>query len=199
MPFRKFRSLEEMEDSLWREPGPALWSAIRGVWSLGARVGNQRFPRGVYKHRSIEAAKSLRESWDDANFRRFRNSRVEAAALKRFEELTAPIAAIDGVIRSELIRGGARRVRFERRLADGWTRLADASFVPKESSGMNYSFDVFFVHLWVFKPGQNDSHAKTWGDVDFAGRLVSAWIGDLCAWEDLPIFQHPELPARNPR
>lgn len=77
MPVRRFRSLQEMEDSLWREPGAPLWAAIRGVWAFGARVGNQRFPPGVYKHRSIEAAKALREQWDDTNFRRFRDSRAK--------------------------------------------------------------------------------------------------------------------------
>lgn len=71
MPIRKFRGVEEMEDTLWRSPGAALWAAIRRVWEFGARTGRPRFPPGVYKHRSIEDAKALRETWDAENFRRF--------------------------------------------------------------------------------------------------------------------------------
>lgn len=70
MPVRKFRSLQEMEDSLWREPGdPELWRAISAVWRFAARTVPQRFPPGVYRHQSIEDAERQREEWDEANFR----------------------------------------------------------------------------------------------------------------------------------
>jgi hypothetical protein len=70
MPIRKFRSLEEMEDSLWHEPGdPRLWRAIEAVWSFADRTCPKRFPPGVYKHRSIEDAERLREVWEEAHFR----------------------------------------------------------------------------------------------------------------------------------
>lgn len=70
MPVKKVRNLQEMEDSLWHEPGdPALWRAIRNVWSFAARTCPQRFPPGVYKHRSIEDAQRQREIWEDENFR----------------------------------------------------------------------------------------------------------------------------------
>jgi hypothetical protein len=72
MPVRKFRSLEAMEDSLWREPGdPALWRAIERVWRFAAETCPRRFPPGAYRHRSIEEAKRQREVWDEANFRAF--------------------------------------------------------------------------------------------------------------------------------
>jgi len=68
MPWRKVRSLQEMEDTLWRDPGPELWRAIARVWDFAARTCTRRFPPGVYKHRSIEEAQALREQWEDADF-----------------------------------------------------------------------------------------------------------------------------------
>ena len=33
--------LQEMEDSLWRQPGdPELWKAIRSVWTFAARTAD---------------------------------------------------------------------------------------------------------------------------------------------------------------
>ncbi len=70
MPVRKIRDLHQMEDALWREPGdPQLPKAIASVWSFAARTCPRSFPPGVYRHRTIEDAKRLREQWDEANFR----------------------------------------------------------------------------------------------------------------------------------
>jgi hypothetical protein len=72
MPIRKFRSLQAMEDSLWREPGdPALWNSIRQVWEFAERTCPRRFPPGVHKHRSIEQAQALRDLWEERDFRDF--------------------------------------------------------------------------------------------------------------------------------
>lgn len=55
MPVRKFRSVEEMNQPIWREPGsPELFAAIRRVWSFGRRSSPRRFKPGVYRFRSIE-------------------------------------------------------------------------------------------------------------------------------------------------
>jgi hypothetical protein len=76
MPVRKLRGLQEMEDSLWREPGdPQLWKAIEAVWRFAAETVPRRFPPGVYKHRSIEEAKLLRDRWEEENFRTLWESR----------------------------------------------------------------------------------------------------------------------------
>ena len=76
MPIRKFRSLEEMEDSLWRSPDdPTLSQAIARVWDFADRLTERRFPPGVHKHRSIEAVQQLRELWEEQNFRRFWESK----------------------------------------------------------------------------------------------------------------------------
>jgi hypothetical protein len=86
MPVRKFRSLQEMEDSLWREPGdPALWRAIAGVWEFAERTCPRSFPPGVYKHRTIEEAQALREKWQEADFDAYWK-RQEAAATEVAED-----------------------------------------------------------------------------------------------------------------
>ncbi len=72
MPVRKFRSLREMEDALWRGSGdPSLPDAIARVWDFADRICRRTFPPGVYKHRSIDEAQRLRDSWEEINFRAF--------------------------------------------------------------------------------------------------------------------------------
>jgi hypothetical protein len=72
MPVRKIRNLQEMEDSLWREPGaPDLWRAIDAVWKFAERTCPQRFPPGVYRHRTIEDAQRQRDLWEEQNFKAF--------------------------------------------------------------------------------------------------------------------------------
>lgn len=68
MPFRTVHDLQQLEDSLWREPGPGLWEAIRRVWELAARTNPRRFPPGIYKHRSPEDARALKDEWQQRDF-----------------------------------------------------------------------------------------------------------------------------------
>jgi hypothetical protein len=72
MPVRKFRSVEEMGDELWRPAGsPELARAIARVWRFAARTTARSFPPGVYKHRSIEEAQLQRELWEERAFRAY--------------------------------------------------------------------------------------------------------------------------------
>jgi hypothetical protein len=44
MPVKKIRDLQEMEDSLWYEPGdPELWKAIEAVWKFAEQTCPQAF------------------------------------------------------------------------------------------------------------------------------------------------------------
>ena len=64
MPIRKFRSVEEMNRPVWREPGsPELYRAIARVWDFGQRTSKIRFPPGVHRHRSIEEMNAAQETW----------------------------------------------------------------------------------------------------------------------------------------
>lgn len=55
MPIRKFRSVAEMNQPVWRTPGdPALYRAIAALWGTWTRRRRSTAAPGVYKFRSIE-------------------------------------------------------------------------------------------------------------------------------------------------
>lgn len=65
MPVRRFRSVEEMSQPRWREPGdPKLYIAIADVWRFGLRTRHRLFPPGVYRHRTIEDLQEQRARWN---------------------------------------------------------------------------------------------------------------------------------------
>ena len=54
MPVRKFRSVEELNQPVWRQPGDAaLYRAIAAVWETGRRTQTRRFVPGVRRFRDI--------------------------------------------------------------------------------------------------------------------------------------------------
>lgn len=56
MPVFRFRSVEEMNQPVWRTPGdPALYAAIASVWERGARLSRRRFTPGVRRFRDVES------------------------------------------------------------------------------------------------------------------------------------------------
>lgn len=62
MPVRKFRSAEELNQPVWREPGsPELIEAIRRVWDFGHRTSRRRFVPGVHRFRSLEEMQEFTE------------------------------------------------------------------------------------------------------------------------------------------
>lgn len=70
MPIRKYRDISEMEEPV-HEPGSReLYEVIRHVWGLSDRICPLRFPEGVFRHRTIVEAETLRETWEEANFQR---------------------------------------------------------------------------------------------------------------------------------
>lgn len=79
MPVRKLRSLEEAEERLWMErDDPRLWPTIQQVWATAAALAPMRFPRGLYKHRSIEAMNAQTERWADERIRRAQAGMLES-------------------------------------------------------------------------------------------------------------------------
>ena len=76
MPVRRFRSVEEMEQPVWRTPGdPALYRAIAALWDFGMRTVPRQFPPGVYRHRSIEALNETTDAWQRENLEALRQQR----------------------------------------------------------------------------------------------------------------------------
>ena len=70
MPIRKFRDVSEMKASSYRPGSRELLDAIRHIWGLSSKICPLRFPPGLYKHRSIDDAESLRKHWQKANVQR---------------------------------------------------------------------------------------------------------------------------------
>lgn len=78
MPVRKFRSVEEMDEAVWRRPGdPALYRAIAAVWAMGRRTAAPRFPPGLYKRRSLDELNRATEAWQRENVERRRRQSVK--------------------------------------------------------------------------------------------------------------------------
>jgi hypothetical protein len=68
MPIRKFRSVEELNQPIWRRRGdPTLFRAIASVWAFARSTRPRDFPRGVRKFRSIAEMKGTQD-WSDESF-----------------------------------------------------------------------------------------------------------------------------------
>jgi len=64
MPVRKFRSVEEMSQPIWRRPGdPTLYRAITAILDVGVRTSKRRYPPGLHKHRTVEEMRQVQEAW----------------------------------------------------------------------------------------------------------------------------------------
>jgi len=71
VPVRKFRSVEEMPDATFAEPGsPRLWEAIQTVWAWADLFSPPRFPAGVYKHRTAAEWNAQTDAWERAAIER---------------------------------------------------------------------------------------------------------------------------------
>jgi hypothetical protein len=65
MPVRKYRSIADMPDETWRQPGdPTLYRAIRQVWDFGRRTSRRHYPPGVYRYRSIQEMDAAQREWE---------------------------------------------------------------------------------------------------------------------------------------
>jgi hypothetical protein len=63
MPVRKFRSVEDMNQPVWRSPGdPALYRTMAGLLATGARLRRRGFAPGVHRYRSIEDLEAAADS-----------------------------------------------------------------------------------------------------------------------------------------
>lgn len=78
MPIRKFHSVEEMDSAksdLWAEPEESLFKRIGALWKRSARLSPRKYPRGVFKFRSIEEMQAQREHLTKQHVRQLRKDR----------------------------------------------------------------------------------------------------------------------------
>ena len=65
MPLRKYRSVEEMGTPPWREPlDPFNLRLACDLSDLAARLHPRRFPPGLHRYPSVEAASLRRLHWE---------------------------------------------------------------------------------------------------------------------------------------
>jgi hypothetical protein len=63
MPVRKFRSVDEMNQPVWRNPGdPELYRTMAALWEMGRRTRPRRFRPGVERFESIEEMSRAQEA-----------------------------------------------------------------------------------------------------------------------------------------
>lgn len=83
MPVRKFRNLEEWQESkreLWLAcDDPALPGRIESHWAEWGRIVPLGLPRGVRKYHSFEEMVADREKWEQDRVDRIRAERVRKA------------------------------------------------------------------------------------------------------------------------
>lgn len=85
MPVFRFKTHEDAQRALWREPGdPQIGPTIQALLSLSAAlVGDFVPPRGVFRFRSIEEANHHREAWERERIERLRAQRSHARSQRR--------------------------------------------------------------------------------------------------------------------
>lgn len=70
MPVQKFRTLEEAEEALWREPFDRDNLRIASsVTTLAMRLARVRLPKGLFKYRSLDDADRGRQRWESEAIR----------------------------------------------------------------------------------------------------------------------------------
>ena len=85
MSLRKFRTFEDAERALFREPGtPELARAVAWVWAFGTSLACYPVqPRGLKKFRTIEEANADREQRETEHCRSLRKRRLEEPAARQ--------------------------------------------------------------------------------------------------------------------
>ena len=78
MRVRKFRSIEEMDKAqrdLWCEPEEECFRRIARLWKRSAQINPRKFPKGVFKYRSLEEAQADRERLSTEHVRQLQEKR----------------------------------------------------------------------------------------------------------------------------
>ena len=82
MPIRKFRSVAEMDEArkdLWCDEldGKCL-QRIADLWERSSRISPRRYPKGIFKFRSLDEAQAHREYWIRENILRVQSERASS-------------------------------------------------------------------------------------------------------------------------
>lgn len=63
MPIYKYKTFEEAEEALWNlQPDKAYFKRVAELWDFADKLSPIKYPRGIFKFRSIEEANTHRET-----------------------------------------------------------------------------------------------------------------------------------------
>ena len=83
MPFKKYRSIEAMgadRRDLWRDQLDAeCLRRMDQLWRRSAQLADRKYPKGIFKFRSIEEMQAHREEMERENIERLRRERLQTA------------------------------------------------------------------------------------------------------------------------
>jgi len=76
MPLQKFKTPEEAEKALiCRKPDAAYFERLARLYQLSDELSPRKYPRGIFKYRSIEEANDEAHRWEMENALRLRKER----------------------------------------------------------------------------------------------------------------------------
>jgi hypothetical protein len=65
MPIYKYKSFEEAERALWNfHPDAAYYQKVAKLWNFANQLRPIKYPRGIFKFRTIEEANRQRDEWE---------------------------------------------------------------------------------------------------------------------------------------
>ncbi len=65
MPVYKYKSFEEAERALWNfHPDAAYYKKVAELWNFANKLRPIKYPRGVFKFRTIAEANRQRDEWE---------------------------------------------------------------------------------------------------------------------------------------
>lgn len=65
MPIYKYKSFEQTERALWNfQPDAAYYKKVVALWAFANRLRPIKYPRGIFKFRTIEEANRHRDEFE---------------------------------------------------------------------------------------------------------------------------------------
>ncbi len=70
MPVQKFKTFEDAREALWNfHPDEAYYKQVAELWNTADKISPIKYPRGIFKFKTIEDANKHRRDIEIANAR----------------------------------------------------------------------------------------------------------------------------------
>ena len=79
MPVYKYKTFEKAQRALWNfHPDENYFKQVSDLWDTADKLCPIRYPRGVFKFKSIKEAQKQRKEWEIAHAKRIRMKSVKS-------------------------------------------------------------------------------------------------------------------------